>query len=132
VDRQLVSSGSPWELVMGYSRAVRTGTSVHVSGTAAQWPDGEVDPDIEVQTRRVFEIIGTALAEAGASFADVVRTRIYLVDLADFDTVMKVHGELFADVRPACTGVIVAGLLDARWKVEVEVDAEIALDHAPS
>ena len=61
----------------------------------------------------------------------MVRTRIYLVDLADFDTVMRVHGEHFADVRPACTGVIVAGLLDARWKVEVEVDAEIALDHAP-
>lgn len=116
---------------MGYSRAVRTGSSIHVSGTAAQWPDGEVDPDIEVQTRRVFEIISVALAEAGASFADVVRTRIYLVDLADFDAVMKVHGELFSEVRPACTGVIVAGLLDARWKVEIEVDAVVSLDHAP-
>lgn len=116
---------------MGYSRAVRTGSTIHVSGTAAQWPDGEVDPDIEVQTRRVFEIIGAALAEAGASFADVVRTRIYLVDLADFDTVMKVHGELFAEVRPACTGVIVAGLLDPRWKVEVEVDAVVPTDHVP-
>jgi enamine deaminase RidA (YjgF/YER057c/UK114 family) len=131
VDRQLVSSGSPWELVMGYSRAVRTGATIAVSGTAPQWPDGEVDPDIEVQTRRVFEIIGAALAEAGASFADVVRTRIFLVDLADFDCVMRIHGEHFADVRPACTGVIVAGLLDARWKVEIEVDAVVDEDHAP-
>ena len=116
---------------MGYSRAVRTGSTIHVSGTAAQWPDGEVDLDIEVQTRRVFEIIGLALAEAGATFADVVRTRIYLVDIADFDTVMRIHGEHFADVRPACTGVIVAALLDTRWKVEIEVDAVVSLDHAP-
>ena len=110
---------------MGYSRAVRTGTSVHVSGTAAQWPDGEVDPDIEVQTRRVFEIIGGALAEAGASFADVVRTRIYLVDADDFDAVARAHRHAFGEVRPANTTVVVARLLDERWRVEIEAEAVV-------
>jgi enamine deaminase RidA (YjgF/YER057c/UK114 family) len=131
VDRQLVSSGSPWELVMGYSRAVRVDDRVFVAGTAPQWPDGTVDPDVTAQTRRVFEIIGEALEEAGASFADVVRTRIFLTALDDFEAVQAVHGELFGDVRPACTGLVVATLLDPRWKVEIEVDAVIASDPAP-
>lgn len=130
MDRQLVSSGSPWELVMGYSRAVRVDAHIFVAGTAPQWPDGTVDPDITVQTRRVFEIVAEALDAAGGSLADVVRTRIYLVDLADFEAVQKVHGELFGDVRPACTGLVVAGLLDPRWKVEIEVDAVLARDRA--
>lgn len=115
---------------MGYSRAVRVDGRIFVAGTAPQWPDGTVDPDITVQTRRVFEIIGDALEEAGGSLADVVRTRIFLIDIADFDAVKAVHGELFADVRPACTGLIVAGLLDPRWKVEIEVDAVLATDSA--
>jgi enamine deaminase RidA (YjgF/YER057c/UK114 family) len=115
---------------MGYSRAVRVDGHVWVAGTAPQWPDGEVDPDITVQTRRVFQIVADALAEAGGSLADVVRTRIYLVDIDDFEAVQRVHGELLADVRPACTGVIVAGLLDPRWKVEIEVDAVIGHDRA--
>ena len=83
-DRQLISSGSPFEAKVGYSRAVRVGDHVIVAGTAPQWPDGHVDPDPEVQARRCFEIIGAALAEAGSGFADVVRTRVYLVDAADF------------------------------------------------
>lgn len=123
-DRQRVSSGMPWESRVGYSRAVRVGGHVWVSGTAAVWPDGHVDADVEVQTRRCFDIIGSALGEAGATFADVVRSRIYVVDLADFDVVAGVHGEVFGDVRPACTG-IVAALLDPRWKVEIEVEAVV-------
>ncbi len=115
---------------MGYSRAVRVDERVFVSGTAPIWPDGNVNPDVATQARRCFEIIGAALAEAGATLADIVRTRLYLVDLADFDDVKKVHGELLADVRPACTGVVVAALLDPRWRVEIEVDAIIGLDHA--
>lgn len=119
------SSGNPMEQVVGYSRAVRVGNQVHVAGTCAVWPDGSVDPDPGVQARRALEIIGDALSAVGASFADVVRTRLYLVDPADFDAVAAAHGEVFADVRPACTGVVVAALLDDRWKVEVEVDAVV-------
>lgn len=122
-DRVHVSSGNPMEEVVGYSRAVRVGDHVHVSGTCAVWPDGSVDPDPGVQARRVLEIIGSALAEVGASLADVVRTRIFLVDAADFEAVAAVHGEVFADIRPACSGLVVAALLDERWKVEIEADA---------
>lgn len=124
-DRVHVSSGNPMEEVVGYSRAVRVGDHVHVSGTCAVWPDGSVDPDPGVQARRVLEIIGSALAEVGASLADVVRTRIFLVDAADFGAVAAVHGEVFADVRPACSGLVVAALLDERWKVEIEADATV-------
>jgi enamine deaminase RidA (YjgF/YER057c/UK114 family) len=131
MDRQLVSSGSPWESAVGYSRAVRVDRRVFVSGTAPQWPDGSVDPDVTAQARRCFEIISQALSDAGASLADIVRTRIYLVDVADFDAVRQVHGELLADVRPACTGVVVAALLDPRWRVEIEVDAVLASTASP-
>jgi enamine deaminase RidA (YjgF/YER057c/UK114 family) len=130
--RQRISSGSPYELTVGYSRAIRVDDRVVVSGTAAQWPDGTVDPDPEVQARRCFEIIGAALDDAGASFADVVRTRLYLVDAADFAPISRVHGEVFGDVRPANTTLVVAALLDPQWKVEIEVEALIAPDSAPS
>jgi enamine deaminase RidA (YjgF/YER057c/UK114 family) len=125
--RQLISSGSPWELVVGYSRAVRVGSRVVVAGTAPQWPDERVEPDPAAQARRCFEIIGEALASAGASFADVVRTRIYLVDAADFTPISEVHGEIFRDIRPANTTLVVAALLNPAWKVEIEVEA--MLDH---
>lgn len=128
--RQLISSGSPWELVVGYSRAVRVGPRVVVAGTAPQWPDEHVDPDPAAQARRCFEIIGDALASAGASFADVVRTRIYLVDAADFTPISEVHGEIFRDVRPANTTLVVAALLNSAWKVEIEVEAVIGHDPA--
>ncbi len=128
--RQLVSSGSPWELVVGYSRAVRVGPRVVVAGTAPQWPDELVDPDPAVQARRCFEIIGVALSEAGASFADVVRTRVYLVDAADFEAVAEVHGEVFRDIRPANTTLVVAALLNPAWKVEIEVEAICEDDRA--
>ena len=122
-ERQRISSGSPYELTVGYSRAIRVADRVVVSGTAPQWPDGTVDPDPEAQARRCFEIIGAALEEAGATFADVVRTRVYLVDAADFAPISGVHGEIFGDVRPANTTVVVAALLDPHWKVEIEVEA---------
>lgn len=128
--RQLISSGSPWEIVVGYSRAVRVDDRVVVAGTAPQWPDGHVDPDPAAQARRCFEIIDDALASAGASFADVVRTRVYLVDAADFGPISAVHGEIFTDIRPANTTVVVAALLDAEWKVEIEVEAICDRDRA--
>jgi enamine deaminase RidA (YjgF/YER057c/UK114 family) len=108
---------------MGYSRAVVVGDRVLLSGTAPQWPDGTVDPDVRTQARRCFEIVEAALGEAGATFEDVVRTCVFLVDAADFDAVAEVHGEVLRDVRPANTTVVVAGLLDARWRLELEVEA---------
>ena len=121
--RQLVSSGSPWESVIGFSRAVRIGDRVLVSGTAPISPDGEVDPDPGQQARRSLEIILAALAEAGARPDQVVRTRTYLTDAAYADPVGEAHGEVFGGVRPASTMVVVAGLLDERWKVEIEAEA---------
>lgn len=129
--RQRISSGSPYELTVGYSRAVRVRDRVAVAGTAPQWPDGSVDPDPAAQARRCFEIIGAALEDAGACFADVVRTRVYLIDAADFAPISGVHGEVFGDIRPANTTLVVAALLDAQWKVEIEVEAVIDPDRAP-
>jgi len=122
-DRKRISSGSPWELIVGYSRAVVVGDRVFVAGTAPQWPDGLVDPDPAAQMRRCLEIIGDALAQAGSGFEDVVRTRIYIVDAADFEAIGEVHGQLFGEIRPANTTVVVAGLLNPEWRVEVEVEA---------
>lgn len=123
--RRRVSSGGPWELLMGYSRAVRVGDQVHVAGTAPHLPDGSVDPDVGAQARRCLEIIEGALIEAGSDIADVVRTRIYLVDADDLDAVAQAHGHVFGETRPANTTVVVARLLDERWRVEIEADAVI-------
>jgi enamine deaminase RidA (YjgF/YER057c/UK114 family) len=120
-----VSSGSPFEPTIGFSRAVRAGDRIMVSGTAPVWPDGEVDPDVAAQMRRCLEIVTDALASLGARPADVVRTRTYLVDAQDWPEVGRIHGEVFGDIRPASTMVVVAALLDPRWKVEVEADAVI-------
>lgn len=125
MSRQRVSSGSPYEPRIGFSRAVRVGDRVLVSGTAPIWPDGSVDPDPAVQMRRCLEIITAALGEAGAGPQHVVRTRTYLVDAADGEAVGDVHGEVFGDVRPTSTMVVVQGFLDPRWKVEVEAEAWI-------
>jgi enamine deaminase RidA (YjgF/YER057c/UK114 family) len=124
VERRLISSGSPYEPVVGFSRAVVAGRHVFVSGTAPVMPR-EADPpgDAYGQARRCFEIIVAALAEAGATPRDVVRTRMYLVRPEDVEEVTRAHAELFSEVRPAATGVIVAALFDPRWLVEVEVDA---------
>lgn len=123
---RLISSGSSLEERYGYSRAVVTGNHVHLAGTAPIMPD-DADPpaDPYEQMRRCLEIAETALREAGASLADVVRTRVFMTDAGYAPDVMRAHGEVFGDIRPACTGVIV-GLLDPRWVVEIELDAVIA------
>lgn len=123
--RRNISSGGAWEDVVGYCRAVRIGDHVWVAGTAPTWPDGSVDPDPEQQARRCLEIVEEALQRAGAGLADVVRTRIYLVDAADFDAVARAHGDAFRAVRPVNTTVVTAGLLDPRWKLELEVEAYV-------
>lgn len=120
-----VGSGSPYESRIGFSRAVRIGDRVLVSGTAPVWPDGSCPGDVAVQARRCFEIIMTALADVGAAAGDVVRTRMFLTDPADADAVGAVHGEVFGDVRPAATMVVVAALLDPRWRVEIEAEAVV-------
>ena len=124
--RRNVSSGSPFERVIGFSRAVRVGDRVLVSGTAPVWPDGSCDPDAGTQAQRCLQIIDAALAEAGASLRDVVRTRVFLVDAADADAVGLAHAQVFGATRPAATMVVVAALLDARWRVEIEAEAVIA------
>jgi enamine deaminase RidA (YjgF/YER057c/UK114 family) len=123
VVRQRVSSGSPYEPKIGFSRAVRAGDHVAVSATAAIWPDGHVDDDAGAQARRCLQIIEQALDEAGATLRDVVRTRIFVTDAADGDASAAVHGEIFGDIRPASGLIVVTGFLDPRWKLEIEADA---------
>lgn len=132
VERRRISSGSPFEATIGFSRAVRVGDRVLVSGTAPISADGSVDADPFAQAARCLEIIAAALAEAGAGLADVVRTRIFLTDPADAGDVSAAHGAAFADVRPAATMVVVAALLDPRWKVEIEAEAVVAPGPPPS
>lgn len=120
-----VSSGSPYEQTIGFSRAVRVGDRVLVSGTAPIWPDGSCDPDAEAQADRCFEIIFVALAQAGADATHVVRTRMYLTDPSDAEAVGRAHGRHFATTQPAATMVVVAGLLRPEWKVEIEAEAVI-------
>ena len=122
-ERRRVASGSPYEPVVGFSRALRAGDRVLVSGTAPIWPDGSCDPDPQAQAARCLEIILAALAEAGAGPEHVVRTRMFLIDPADWEAVGRAHGAVFAEVRPAATMVVVAGLLDPRWRVEIEAEA---------
>ncbi|HEV3463580.1 MAG TPA: RidA family protein [Actinomycetota bacterium] len=121
--RRRIASGSPYEPVIGFSRAVRAGDRVLVSGTAPIWPDGSCDPEPEAQAARCLELILAALAEAGAGPGHVVRTRMYLLDPADWEAVGRAHGRVFGEVRPAATMVVVAGLLDPRWRVEIEAEA---------
>ena len=121
--RQRIASGSPYEPVVGFSRAVGVGDRVLVAGTAPVWPDGSCDPDPEAQAARCLEIILAALAEAGAGPEHVVRTRMFLVDPADWEAVGRAHGAIFAELRPTATMVVVAGLLDPRWRVEIEAEA---------
>ena len=120
--RQNLSGTSPYEPIIGFSRAVRIGSAVHVSGTG---PVGADDADAETQTRRIFEIAAEVLQRAGSSLNDVVRTRMYLTNTADWESVGRVHGEYFGKVRPAATMVVVAQLLNPQWRVEIEFDAVV-------
>jgi len=122
-ERQRVSSGSPFETTIGFSRALRVGDRVLVSGTAPIWPDGSCDPDPEAQAERCLEIVLAALAEVGAGAEHVVRTRMFLTDAAYADAVSRAHGRVFDDMSPAATMVVVAALLDPAWKVEIEAEA---------
>ncbi len=122
-DRKRASSGSPFEATVGFSRGIRVGDRILISGTAPVWPDGSCAPDVEGQARRCFEIILKAIEELGGQAKDVVRTRMFLTDLSYADGVSRVHGEIFGTVRPAATMVVIAGLLDTRWKVEIEAEA---------
>ena len=118
--RQNISGTSPYEPIIGFSRAVRVGNSVHLAGTG---PVGADNEDAAGQTRRIFAIAQEALAKAGASFNDVVRTRMYLTHSEDWEAVGRVHGEFFGSIRPAATMVVVAALLNPAWRIEMEFDA---------
>lgn len=120
--RTNITGGSPYEPIIGFSRAVRVGNSVHLAGTG---PVGADNEDAAGQTRRIFAIAAEAFAKAGCSFKDVVRTRMYLTHAEDWEAVGRVHGEFFGDVRPAATMVVVAKLLNPSWRIEIEMDAVI-------
>jgi enamine deaminase RidA (YjgF/YER057c/UK114 family) len=118
--RKLVPAVSPQAALVGYSRAVRDGRVVHVAGTA---PIGTDSLDPYEQAKRCLQIVTEALAEVGAEPAHVVRTRVYLIDGGDWEAVGRAHGEVFGDVRPASTVIVIAGLLDPNWRVEIEAEA---------
>lgn len=118
-----IRSGSPYESRYGFSRALRKGDLVEVAGTAPIWEDGGCDPDPYVQASRCLEIIADALLAAGASVENVVRTRMYVTDPDVADAVGHAHAEVFSQVRPAATMVVVASLLNPRWHVEIEATA---------
>lgn len=120
--RQAIAGSSPYEPVIGFSRAVRVGNAVHVSGTG---PVGADDADAATQTRHVLELIRASLEKAGARMEDVVRTRMYLTHVEDWEAVGRVHGEVFGAIRPAATMVVVAKLLNPKWRIEMEADAVI-------
>lgn len=124
MQRRRTSSGSPYEATIGFSRAVRVGDRILVSGTAPVEPDGTSTPgDAEAQADRCFDIVLAAIAELGGVPADVVRTRMYLTDPADAQAVGRAHARRFADVRPAATMVVVSALLRPEWRVEIEAEA---------
>ena len=120
--RKNIPGTSPYEPIIGFSRAVRVGDTIYLSGTG---PVGADDLDAAGQTRRIFEISAAALAQADASFEDVVRTRIFLTHAEDWEAVGRVHGEFFGEIRPAATMVVVAALLNPAWRIEMEMEAVV-------
>lgn len=126
MERRRASSGSPFESAVGFSRAVRTGNRILVSGTAPVEPDGASTPgDAEAQAERCFTIIVAAIEQLGGRASDFVRTRMYLIDPADADAVGRAHARWFADVRPAATMIVVSALLRPEWRVEIEAEAVV-------
>jgi enamine deaminase RidA (YjgF/YER057c/UK114 family) len=126
--RKNITGGSPYEPIIGFSRAVRVANAVHLAGTG---PVGAETEDAAGQTRRIFAIAEKALKDAGATFGDVVRTRMFLTHVEDWETIGHVHGEFFSTIRPAATMVVVAALLNPAWRIEIEFDAVIG-DAVPS
>ncbi len=122
-ERRLITSGSKWEPLLGYSRAVVAGNTIYVSGTCGVNADGSIPPDMHGQAKRALEIIEGALAQAGASMKNVVRTRIFVTDASKFDDIAKAHGAVFGEIRPATTIVEVSKLVDAAFLVEIEAVA---------
>ena len=127
-DRSNYSSGAPWESIAGYSRAVRVGNIIEVAGTTAVDTEGQVvgAGDISKQTDYIFNKIRNTLNDAGSKMSDVIRTRMYLTDINDWETVARVHGDIFSDIKPVSTLVEVSGLIDEELLIEIEVSALVS------